>query len=100
MLEANSLRPIDEKCGGTSNIKRRQTQPVIDSIAFNHLTVWINQDRKGHATSLAVFGHLRGTLTDDDDHLSSEAMVGWEMGLQLLQLNAATRSPGASYEDD
>jgi hypothetical protein len=100
MLEADTLRPIDEESGGTGDIKRCQPQPVIDPIAFNHRTLRIDQDRKGKVPSLTIFGDLRGTLADDDDHLCPEAMVGRKMGSQLLQLRAATWSPSASDEDD
>ena len=71
---------------------------MIDSIALDHPTIRIDQNREGKPTSAGVIGHLLGALADDNQDLSPERMIPWEMVLQLFQLRSAARSPGAANE--
>jgi hypothetical protein len=49
---------------------------------------------------MVIFGYFIGALADDHQHLSSQGLVRRQMGLQLFQLLAAVRSPGAADEHD
>jgi hypothetical protein len=71
---------------------------MIDSIALDHPTIRIDQNREGKATRANVLGDVLGALADDNQGLSPERMIPWEMVLQLFQLRSATRSPGAANE--
>jgi hypothetical protein len=96
--EADALRTIDDKCGRPSDVERCQPQPMIDAVALDHRALGIDEDGEGKIMSGSVTGHLLGALTDDHQHLGSECMICREMRLQLLQLPAAVRSPGAANE--
>jgi hypothetical protein len=96
--EANALRTIDDKRGRPSDVERRQPQPMIDPVTFDHRAIGIDEDQEGKTTSAGVIGYLLGALAEDDQELGSERMIYREMGLQLLQLRSAVRSPGAANE--
>jgi hypothetical protein len=100
MDEPQTLSAVDDERGRPGDVEGGQAEAVIHTIAFDHRAVWIDQDREAEGTGPMVGGYFRLTLADDDQELGSKAAVGRDIGLQLLQLLAAVRSPGAADEHD
>jgi hypothetical protein len=98
MREANALRAVDDKRSRPSDVERRQPKSMIDPIAPDHRAIWIDEDRQREMTNAGIIGQLPGALADDNQHFGPERVILRQVGLQLLQLLAAVRSPGAANE--
>jgi hypothetical protein len=98
--EAQALVAVDDERRRPSDVEGGEPEMVVDSIAFDHRSIRIDKDWQGQPVGMAIFDHFFGTLADDYQHLSSKGLVCRQMGLQLVQLLAATRSPGAADEHD
>jgi hypothetical protein len=100
MSEPYALMAIDDERRRTRDIEGGQPEAMIHTVALDHRAIRVDEDRQVEPVGVVVIGHFRRTLTDDHQHPSSEGLIGREMGLQLLQLPAAVRSPGAADEHD
>jgi hypothetical protein len=70
VYEANTLLTIDDERGWPGDVKRREPQTMIDTVALDHQALWIDEDREGKAVPAVIIGHFLGTLTDDHQYLS------------------------------
>jgi hypothetical protein len=75
--EADALCTVDDKRGRPSDVERREPKPMIDPVALDHRTIWIDEDRQGEATSAGIIGHLLGALADDNHDLGRESVINW-----------------------
>jgi hypothetical protein len=98
--EEDTLRTIDDEGRWPSDVERREPETVIDAVALDHRAVRVDEDRERQAVGAVIVGHLVGALADDHQKLGSKGAIGRQIGLQLLQLPAAVRSPGAADEHD
>ena len=100
MNEAQALVAVDDERRRPGDVEGGEPEAVIDPVALDHRAIRIDKDRQGQPVGMAIFDHFFGTLADDHQHLSSQGLVCRQMGLQLVQLLAAIRSPGAANEHD
>jgi hypothetical protein len=100
MHEADAPPAVDDERRRSGDVDAGEPEPMIDAVAFDHRAVWVDQEGQREAMGAAIVRHLGGALADDHQHLNPEGVIRREMGLQLLQLPATRRSPGASNEDD
>jgi|SRR5687768_2797717 len=98
--EPEALIAVDDEGRRPSDIKSGEPETVVDAIAFDHRAIRIDKHRKVKSAGMVIISHFLGTLADDHHHLGSQGLIGWQMGLQLLQLLAAVRSPGPTNEDN
>jgi hypothetical protein len=98
--EAQAPVAVDDERRRPGDVEGSEPQTVIDPVALDHRAVRVDKDRQGQPPGVSIIGHFLGTLADDHQHLSSQGLICRQMGLQLFQLLAATRSPGAANEHD
>jgi len=96
--EADAPIAIDDERRWPSDVEGGEAEMMIDAILLHDRSIGIDQDRDRQVLGLSVCLNLLGTLADDHEYLGSQAVVHLEMGLQLIQLLAAARSPGAADE--
>jgi hypothetical protein len=96
--EADALMAIDDERRWPGNIEGGEAETMIDPILLDDRSIGIDHNGKRQILGLSVRLDLLGALANDHEHLRSQAAVCLEMGLQLLQLLAAIRSPGAADE--
>jgi hypothetical protein len=94
--EADALLTVDEKYSRPSDVERREPKPMVDPVALDDRTIWIDQNRKGETTAAVIRSHLRSALADNHHDLGPEGLIDRQIRLQLLQLLAAVRSPGTT----
>jgi hypothetical protein len=97
---ADALRTVDDKRGRPCDVERCEPEPMVDAVALDHRAVRIDEDRQGKTTRAAIVGHFLGALAGDDQDLGPERVIFRRIGVQLLQLRAAIRSPGAANEHE
>ena len=66
---------IDDKRGRPSDVERREPKPMMDAVALDYGAVGIAEDRQGEIVSASIRAYLLGTLADDDQYLSPEAVI-------------------------
>lgn len=93
MHEANALLTIDDERGWAGDIQAGNAKAMVDPITLDHGAVGIDEDRDREPMGLAISRHFRGALADDHQDLRTQGLVLRKMGLQLIQLLAASRSP-------
>jgi len=98
--EAQALVAIDDEGRWPSDVEGGEPETVIDPIAFDHRSIRIDKDGQAKPATLAIISYFRGPLADDDQHVGSKGLIRRQVGLQLVQLLAAARSPGAANEHD
>jgi hypothetical protein len=96
--EADAPIAIDDERRWPGDVEGREAETMIDTVLLHDRSVGVDQDRDGQVVGRSVCFNPLGTLADDHEYLHSQAVVHREMGLQLLQLLAAARSPGAADE--
>jgi hypothetical protein len=92
------LRAVDDEYGRPGDVEGRQPQPMVDPVALDHRAVGIDENPQGKTLPAAIVGHLLGPLADDHQDLGPESGIDRDVGLQLLQLLPAVRSPRAADE--
>ena len=98
--EAQAPVAVDDERRRPGDVEGGEPETVIDPVALDHRSIRIDKDRQGQPVGVSIIGHFLGTLADDHQHLSSQVPIRQQMGLQLFQLLAAVRSPGATNEHD
>jgi hypothetical protein len=98
--EADALLTIDDERRRAGDVEGCEPEPMVDAVALDDRTVWVDEDREGESMGAAVSGHLLGALADDHHHPGPQGVIALDVGLQLLQLLAAVRSPGTADEHD
>jgi hypothetical protein len=96
--ETEPLVAVDDEGRRPSDIESREPEMVIHIVALDHRSIRIDEDRQREAAGTVIIGHGRAALGDDHQDFGAKGLVRREMGLQLLQLLAAVRSPGAANE--
>jgi hypothetical protein len=98
--KAEALIAVDEERRRPSNVVGGEPEMMIHTITFDHRAIRIDKNGQGKSSGITIIGHFLGALADDHHDLSSKGLICWQMSLQLLQLLAAVRSPGATNEHD
>ena len=98
VYEADAPIAIDDEHCWSGDVEGGQAETMIDPIPLDDRAIGIDQDGNRQVLRLSVRLDLLGALADDHAHPRPQAVEGLEMGLQLLQLLAAARSPGAADE--
>jgi hypothetical protein len=100
VCEADALAAIDDEGRWPRDVEGGEPETMIDAVALDHGSVRVDEDRKPQTAGTLKIGDLLGALADDHHDLGAEGPIRCQMGLQLLQLLAAVRSPGAADEHD
>jgi hypothetical protein len=98
--EAQALVAVDDERRRPGDVVGGEPETVIDPVALDHRSIRVDEDRQGQPAGMVIVGYFIGALADDHQHLSSQGLIRRQMGLQLFQLLAAVRSPGAADERD
>jgi hypothetical protein len=96
--EADAPLAIDDERRWPSDVEGREAETMINTVLLHDRSLGIDQERDRQILGRSGGLNLCGPLADDHEYLRSQAVVHLEMGLQLLQLLAAARSPGAADE--
>jgi hypothetical protein len=98
--ETQALVAVNDERRRPGDVEGGKPETVIDPVALDHRSVRVDKDWQGQPAGMAIVGYFIGALADDHQHLSSQGLIRRQMGLQLFQLLAAVRSPGAADEHD
>ena len=90
---------INDECRRASDVVGINSQPVIDTVAFDHFPLFINQQGEGNVMTLGVPTDFAGPLANDSEHGRPKCGVFVKMSLQVRQLAAAIGSPCTAKED-
>ncbi len=79
--KSDNGRFINDKRRGTSDVVGINTQPMIDTVAFDHFSLLINQQGEGNVMTLGIPTDFAGPLPNDSDHGCSKCGVFVKMRL-------------------
>jgi hypothetical protein len=69
--EAQALVLINDERRRMGDVISCQAEKMIDAVALDDRTIWIDEDRQHQTASLAVRLNFFGALADDHEHFGS-----------------------------